>query len=103
MQKFIEIIKSKSFKISAFFIAFTVLITLAISSQNFFFQKVVDKDIALKNVYAKKDITVIDVEKTELHKKEVARNLDPILTRTGDEEIIDIDFNDIGRNKCEGG
>ena len=88
MQKFLEIIKSKSFKTVTFFIAFTALITLAVCSQNFFFQKVIDKDIALKDVYAQKDITVVDTEKTELLKKEIARNLDPILTRTGDEEIM---------------
>ena len=88
MQKFIEIIKSKTFRTSLYFIIFTMLITLAISSQNFFFQKVIEKDTALRDVYAQKDITVIDIEKTELHKKEVASKLDPILARTGDEEII---------------
>ena len=87
MQKFFEIIKSKSFKTITFFTCFTVLITLAISSQNFFFQKVIDNNTVLKDIKAPRDIVVIDTEKTELYKKEVARNLEPIMTKTGDEKI----------------
>ena len=50
MQKFFEIIKSKSFKTITFFTCFTILITLAISSQNFFFQKVIDNNTVLKDI-----------------------------------------------------
>lgn len=87
MQKFFEVIKSKSFKTITFFIIFTALVTLAISSQNFFFQKVIDNNTVLKDIKAPRDIVVIDTEKTELYKKEIARNLEPIMTKTGDEKI----------------
>ena len=62
--------------------------TCAISSQNFFFQKVIENNMALKEVIAEKDIKVIDTVKTEQHKKEVAQNVEPILTQAEDEFIM---------------
>ena len=87
MQKILEIISSKKFRNIFFFVAFTFLMTAAISSQNFFFQKIIDNNMALKEVIAEKDIKVIDTVKTEQHKKEVAQNVEPILTQAEDEFI----------------
>lgn len=88
MQKILDFISSKKFRNIFCFIAFTVLMTAAISSQNFFFQKIIDNNLALREVVAEKDIKVIDTIKTEQHKKEVAQNIDPILTQAEDEFII---------------
>jgi hypothetical protein len=66
---------------------FAVLMTASISSQNFFFQRIIENNIALKDVIAEKDIKVIDTVKTEQHKKEVAQNVEPILTQAEDEFI----------------
>ena len=88
MKKILDIIASKTFRNVFCFILFTTLMTCAISSQNFFFQKVIENNMALKEVIAEKDIKVIDTVKTEQHKKEVAQNVEPILTQAEDEFIM---------------
>ena len=70
------------------FILFTLLMAGTISSQNFFFQKVIENGISKKDIVAQKDIKVIDTKKTEQHKKEVAQNVEPILTQAEDEFIM---------------
>lgn len=87
MQKILDIIASKKFRNVFCFIVFTTLMTVAIASQNFFFQKIIDNNLALRDVIAEKDIKVIDTIKTEQHKKEVAQNVEPILTQAEDEFI----------------
>ena len=69
------------------FIVFTFLMTVTISSQNYFFQKVIENGISKRDIVAQKDIKVIDTKKTEQHKKEVAQNVEPILTQAEDEFI----------------
>ncbi len=88
MQKFLDFISSKTFRNVFCFIVFTVLVTASISSQNFFFQKIVENGISKRDIIAQRDIKVIDTKKTELHKKEVAQSVDPILTQAEDEFII---------------
>ena len=63
MQKFLDYISSKSFRNAFCFVMFTVLMTAAISSQNFFFQKVVENGISKRDIIAQKDIKVIDISK----------------------------------------
>ena len=87
MQKILDFIASKTFRNAACFILFTLLMTVIISSQNFFFQKVIENGISKKDIVAQKDIKVIDTVKTERHKKEVAQNVEPILTQAEDEFI----------------
>ena len=87
MQKFLDFISSKSFRNVMCFILFTFLMSVTISSQNYFFQKVIENGISKKDIVAKKDIKVIDTKKTEQHKKEVAQNVEPILTQAEDEFI----------------
>ena len=88
MQKVIDFILSKNFRNAVCFIVFTFLITACISSQNFFFQKVIENGISKRDIVAQKDIKVIDTKKTELHKKEIAQSVDPILTQAEDDFII---------------
>ena len=87
MQKILDFISSKKFRNVFCFLVFTTLMTAAISSQNFFFQKIIDNNMALKEVIAEKDIKVIDTVKTEQHRKEVDQNVEPILTQAEDEFI----------------
>ena len=87
MQKILDFISSKTFRNIFCFVVFTILMTAAISSQNFFFQKIIDNNMALREVVAEKDIKVIDTVKTEQHRKEVAQNVEPILTQAEDEFI----------------
>ena len=62
--------------------------TITISSQNYFFQKVIENGISKRDIIAQKDIKVIDTRKTELHKKEVAQSIEPILTQAEDDFIV---------------
>ena len=87
MTKFLDFISSKTFRNVMCFILFTFLMTVTISSQNFFFQKVIENGISKRDIVAQKDIKVVDTKKTELHKKEVAQNVEPILTQAEDEFI----------------
>ena len=87
MDKFLDFITSKDFRNGFCFVLFTVLMALTISSQNYFFQKVIENGISKKDIVAQKDITVVDTKKTEQHKKEVAQNVEPIITQAEDEFI----------------
>lgn len=87
MKHILDFIFSRKFRTVSFFILFTVLMTAAISSQNFFFQKIIENNMALKDVIAEKDVKVIDTIKTEQHRKEVVQNVEPILTQAEDEFI----------------
>lgn len=75
---------SQSLK-TAGFVLFTVLMTAVIASQNFFFQTIVENGISKKDVVAQKTITVVDVKRTEQHKKEVAQKVEPILAPAEDD------------------
>ncbi len=87
MTKILDFISSKTFRNVMCFILFTFFMTVIISSQNFFFQKVIENGISKKDIVAQKDIKVIDTKKTEQHRKEVAQNVEPILTQAEDEFI----------------
>lgn len=87
MEKILDFISSKNFRNGFFFVLFTALMTLAISSQNYFFQKVIENGISKKDIVAQRDIKVIDTKKTEQHKKEVIQNVEPIITQAEDEFI----------------
>ena len=87
MTKILDFISSKKFRNTLCFILFTFLVTVTLSSQNYFFQKVIENGISKRDIVAQKDIKVIDTKKTELHKKEVVQNIEPILTQAEDEFI----------------
>ncbi len=87
MQKILDFISSKTFRNVLCFIVFTFLVTVTISSQNYFFQKVIENGISKRDIIAQKDIKVIDTKKTELHKKEAAQAVEPILTQAEDDFI----------------
>lgn len=87
MKKFLDIISSKKFRNIFAFVMFASLMTICISSQNFFFQRVIENGISKRDIIAQKDIKVIDTKKTELHKKEVAQSVEPILTQAEDDFI----------------
>ena len=84
MNKILDFISSKNFRNGFFFVLFTVLMTISISSQNYFFQKVIENGISKKDIVAQRDIKVIDTKKTEQHRKEVAQNVEPIITQAED-------------------
>lgn len=69
------------------FICFSLIMTIIISSQNFFFQKVIENGISKKDIIAQKNITVIDTKRTEQHRQDVVQNIEPILIPAEDEFI----------------
>ena len=69
------------------FITFSLVLTLIVSSQNFFFQRVIENGISKKDIVAQKTITVIDTKRTEQHRQEVIQNIEPILIPAEDEFI----------------
>lgn len=69
------------------FICFSLIMTIIISSQNFFFQKIIENGISKKDIIAQKNITVIDTKRTEQHRQDVVQNIEPILIPAEDEFI----------------
>lgn len=69
------------------FIAFTVIMSAIISSQNFFFKSIIENGISKKDIVAQKTITIVDVQKTDMHRKEIAQKIDPILAPAEDDFI----------------
>ena len=69
------------------FVAFTVLMTALIASQNFFFQNIIENGISKRDIIAQKTLTVEDVKRTEQRKKEVAQKVEPVLTPAEDDFI----------------
>ena len=81
--------KLQAYKVTevVWFICFSLIMTIIISSQNFFFQKVIENGISKKDIIAQKNITVIDTKRTEQHRQEVVQNIEPILIPAEDEFI----------------
>jgi hypothetical protein len=79
----------KSYKVTDIlvFICFSLVMTIIVSSQNFFFQKVIENGISKKDIIAQKTITVIDTKRTEQHRQDVIQNIEPILIPAEDEFI----------------
>lgn len=77
---------SNTVKVSAL-IGFTLLMTGVISSQNYFFQNIIENGISKRDIIAQKTLTVVDVKRTEQHRKEVASRVEPVLTAAEDEFI----------------
>lgn len=70
-----------------YFIAFTVLMTAVIASQNFFFQNIIENGISKRDIIAQKTLTVEDVKRTEQHRKEVAQKVEPVMAPAEDDFI----------------
>ena len=90
VQAFNDILERiKSHKITDYILllSFALVMTLVVSSQNFFFQRVIENGISKKDIVAQKTITVIDTKRTEQHRQEVIQNIEPILIPAEDEFI----------------
>ena len=69
------------------FVSFVIVLTAIIASQNFFFQSVIENGVSKKDIIAEKTLTVVDVKRTDIRKKEVAQKVEPILTTAEDDFI----------------
>lgn len=86
-ERIFDFIKSNDFKNILWFVFFSFILTLVVSSQNFFFQQIIEDGVVTKDIIAQKNITVVDTFKTEQHKRDVARKVEPILTQANDDVI----------------
>ena len=86
-QRVLDFLKSNDFRNSVLFLFFSIVLTGIISSQNFFFQQIIENGVSRQNIAAPKNITVVDTIRTEQHKRDVARRVEPILTQANDEII----------------
>ena len=84
---FTEKFSNFKYKNWCLFFTFVLIMSVIISSQNFFFQRIIENGISKKDVIAQKTITVVDTKRTEQHKKEVSQGIEPILTQTEDNFI----------------
>lgn len=84
---FVERIQSHKVTDILIFLCFALIMTLIVSSQNFFFQRVIENGISKRDIIAQKTITVIDTKRTEQHRQEVVQNIEPILIPAEDEFI----------------
>lgn len=83
----VELLSSSKVVNFVAFLGFTIILSAVISSQNFFFKSIIENGISKKDIIAQKTITVVDVQKTELHKKEIAQKIEPILAPAEDNFI----------------
>ena len=82
-----DFIVSSAFLKTVWFLFFTVLMTSIIASPNFLFKNVIENGISKRDIIAPKTLTVVDVKRTEQHRKEVAQNVEPVLTPAEDDFI----------------
>lgn len=82
-----EFFTSSKFIKFFYLICFTFVITAIISSQNFFFQNVIENGKSKKEIIAQKTITVEDVERTKAHRRDAVKKVEPKLVPAEDEFI----------------
>lgn len=87
LQRAKEVFTSSKFIKILYLLTFVLIITVIISSQNFFFQSIIENGISKKDIVAQKTLTVEDVKRTDLHKKEIAQKIEPILVPAEDDFI----------------
>ncbi len=87
IEKFKDFLTSSKVLKALYLFAFTVILTIIIASQNFLFQSIVENGISKKDIIAQKTLSVEDVKRTELHKREVAQKVEPILVPAEDDFI----------------
>ncbi len=83
----LERIKTHKVTDLVLFICFCLIMTIVVSSQNFFFQRIIENGISKKDIVAQKTITVIDTKRTDQHRQQVIQNIEPILIPAEDEFI----------------
>lgn len=82
-----EFVTSSKFVKLTYMFTFTVVLTVVIASQNFLFQSIVENGISKKDIIAQRTLSVEDVERTELHRREVAQKVEPVLVAAEDDFI----------------
>lgn len=85
---FINHITSEKFCLIAIYVFTVLAMTVILTGKNYLFQSMIEDGLSKKNIISTKRIEVVDVEKTEQRKREMARRVQPILTPFHDEHIM---------------
>lgn len=85
---FINYLTSEKFCLIAIYVFTVIAMTVILTGKNYLFQSIIEDGLSKKNIIATKRIEVVDVERTEQRKREMARRVQPILTPFHDEHII---------------
>lgn len=88
IEDFIKKFNTEHVYLRIIYICTIIIIGAVLLSKNYLFQSVVEKGVFKKNIVANHRIEVVDIEKTEQRKKEIANRVEPILTPFHDENII---------------
>jgi len=80
IKKFLSALSSPKIACFVIFIITLIILTVLLSSRYYLFQNVIEEGISKKDVIATKTIQIIDVEKTEKRKHDVAEKVEPILS-----------------------
>lgn len=85
---FISKVTSEKFGLIAMYIFTVIAIAAILTGKNYLFQNIIENGLSQKNVIAAKRIEVVDTERTEQRKREMARRVQPILTPFHEEHIV---------------
>lgn len=88
LKHIIEQLLSEKVQMIAVYVLTVMVITAVLTSKHYLFQSIIDNGLSKKNIIATKKIEVVDVEKTDQRKREMARRVEPILTPFHDDHII---------------
>ncbi len=85
---FVNHITSEKFSLIAVYVVTVIAMTAILTGKNYLFQSVIQDGLSKKDIISSKKVEVVDVERTERRKREMARRVQPILTPFHDEHII---------------
>lgn len=66
------------------FLTVAVVITAILSSRYYLYQNIIENGVSKKQIIAKRNIEVVDTQKTELVKREVSNKIRPVVTPVED-------------------
>ena len=66
------------------FLTVAFIITAILSSRYYLYQNIIENGVSKKQIIAKKNIEVVDTQKTELIKRDVSNKIRPIVTPVED-------------------
>lgn len=87
LSKTFEVITSNKGIVSFIFMLTLIILTILLSSRYYLFQNIIDNGISTKDIIATKTIKVVDVERTQKRKQDIAQKVEPILRPVHDDYI----------------
>lgn len=86
--KFFEKLPKEKIINGLIFLLSALFLTLLLSSKYYIFQSIMENGLSKRDIVATKKIEVVDVDKTEKRKRDLAKKVDPILTPLQNDYIL---------------